>query len=197
MMPAKGAWSGEPHTVSATRPPGRRIRRVSASAATLSGKNINPNWQMTMSNVPFPKGSIIASAAIKLTFFDVSDLEAATWSIGTEISTPITWPALSTLWPASRAASPVPVAKSKTELRDELLAASNSAGAYRRDHRPVRRSYAAAPASYFISPPMQEQHGQSNLTPALTGTERAKRTRGHQRAALVCPVERVVRPTHD
>ena len=50
------------HTLKTKTPPGASTRRTSANAATLSGKNITPNWQTTASNAPSSNGWCIASA---------------------------------------------------------------------------------------------------------------------------------------
>src|SRR5436190_5193566 len=90
----------------------------------------------------------MASAATKVTF-DWTTFEAAIRSIGTEISIPVTDPTGVTQSLASTAVSPVPVATSRITPPADAAVASSTDFAYRRDQRPVRRSYASAPASYF------------------------------------------------
>lgn len=59
--------SSDAHTLNSSRPPGFNTRRTSAKAPALSGKNMTPNWQTTVSNCSSVKGSVPASACCHCT----------------------------------------------------------------------------------------------------------------------------------
>ena len=114
------------HTAMASRPPGRRTRRISRIAARRSWKNISPNWLTTASKDPLGNGSVSAAPSRHAI---VDERSRATASMPGSRSSPTTSPPAPARASASRASTPVPQATSRTRSPAAIAAASATIGA--------------------------------------------------------------------
>ena len=113
------------HDVSATVPPGRTARTISAAAAPGSGAKITPNTLIATSKAPSATGSSSAPPRIQRASMPRSAARAAACSISASAgSTPVTFAPRSA---AAIAALPVPQATSRTVCPASMPANSTSA----------------------------------------------------------------------
>src|SRR5215831_8811993 len=114
--PAAGFRSIGVNTLAPARPAESRTRRISPTAAGLSGKNWRPSWQSTTSNSPSPNGnpSALPSCHSIGAPSAAGRVARATASIPAFRSTPATRPPSPTRAAARRATTPVPQATSST-----------------------------------------------------------------------------------
>ncbi|MCY1218046.1 hypothetical protein D9M72_299790 [compost metagenome] len=110
---AKALNSSWSQTLKISVPPGTSTRRASAKARPLSGKNITPNWQATMSKLASANGSAMASASRQCTGRLVPACSARA-SIGALRSVATIRVSAGSRPAISRVSTPVPAASSST-----------------------------------------------------------------------------------
>ena len=116
MSPKKGLRSGAPQLESASRPPGRRTRRVSASAAAESAMSMYANRHSTPSTESASRSMLSAFVTLYSTFVTPSSVprRRAASTIAGERSVVISRPRSPMAAAAWKPVSPTPEASSST-----------------------------------------------------------------------------------